>query len=193
MEVDRTNMSIEQPAYETLKRDGSFELRRYNGYILAEVEERGDMDAALYRGFMALFDYITGHNKVRAKIPMTAPVTEEIARRSETIPMTAPVTTEMSEEGVYTVAFVMPGRYTQDTLPEPDNRDVRFREVPDHDVAVLRFSGHSHEPKVKEKIEELTGWLRANGLEPKSGFRLARYDPPWVPGFMRHNEVMVDV
>jgi hypothetical protein len=186
-------MSIEQPAYETLKQDGDFEVRRYNGYILAGVDEKGDMDTALNKGFRALFDYITGHNKVRQKIPMTAPVTEEMATGSENIPMTVPVTAEMAGEGVYTVAFIMPGRYTLDTLPQPDNSDIRFTEVPDHNVAVIRFSGHSHEPKIKEMGNKLKEWLDAHDMAPRSNFRLARYDPPWIPGFMRHNEVMVDV
>jgi hypothetical protein len=47
MPVERLIMSIEQPVYETLKQDGDFEVRRYNGYILAWVEEKGDTDAAL--------------------------------------------------------------------------------------------------------------------------------------------------
>lgn len=186
-------MSIEQPAYETLKQDGDIELRRYNGYILAQVDENGDMDVALNHGFRALFDYITGHNKVRQKIPMTAPVTEEMAAGSENIPMTLPVTAEMAGERVYRVAFIMPGRYTLDTLPQPDNKDIRFREVQDHNVAVIRFSGHSHERKVNEMSNRLKEWLDTHGVAPKSNFRLARYDPPWIPGFMRHNEVMVDV
>jgi SOUL heme-binding protein len=186
-------MSIEQPAYETLKQDGDIELRRYNGYILAQVDEKGDMDVALNHGFRALFDYITGHNTVRQKIPMTAPVTEEMATGSENIPMTVPVTTEMAGEGIYRVAFIMPGRYTLDTLPQPDNKDIRFMEVPDHNVAVIRFSGHSHERKVREMSDKLKGWLSSHDMVPKSNFRLARYDPPWIPGFMRHNEVMVDV
>ena len=186
-------MSIEQPAYEVLKHDGDFEVRRYNGYIRASVDERGEMDVALERGFRALFNYISGHNKAWQKIPMTAPVTEETAESPEKIPMTVPVTMDMAGEGVYTVAFIMPGRYTLDTLPTPDNKDIRFAEVPDHNVAVLRFPGHSHEPKVKEMSRKLEEWLRAHDLAPKSNFRLARYDPPWIPGFMRHNEVMVDV
>jgi hypothetical protein len=79
-------MSIEQPAYETLKKDGDFEVRRYNRYILAGVDEKGDMDAALNKGFRALFDYITGHNKVQQKIPMTATVAEEMRRVPRTYP-----------------------------------------------------------------------------------------------------------
>jgi hypothetical protein len=107
--------------------------------------------------------------------------------------MTVPVTAEMAGEVVYTVAFIMTGRYTLDTLPKPDNKDIRFREVPDHNVAVLRFSGHSHEPKIKEMSQKLKEWLSAHGLTPKSNIRLARYDPPWIPRFIRHKEVMVDV
>jgi hypothetical protein len=186
-------MSIEQPVYETIKHEGDFEVRRYNGYVLAQVDVRSDFDEALNRGFMALFNYISGHNKVRTRIPMTVPVTEEIVGGSEKIPMTVPVTAEMTGEGTYTVAFVMPGSYTLETLPEPDDKDIHFKEVPDHNVAVIRFSGHSHEPKVREKIRELSGWLRENNLTPKSDFRMARYDPPWIPGFIRHNEVAVDV
>jgi hypothetical protein len=186
-------MSTEQPAYETVKRDGDFEVRRYNGYILAQVEVRSDFDDALNRGFRMLFDFITGHNKARSKIPMTIPVTEEIEERSEHIPMTAPVTAEKSAEGMYRISFVMPGRFTLETLPEPDNEAIRFKEVGDHDVAVIQFSGHSHEPRVREKIGQLEGWMRTNGLTPKSGYRLARYDPPWIPGLMRRNEVMVDL
>jgi DNA gyrase inhibitor GyrI len=186
-------MSIEQPVYDVIKKDGDFEVRRYNGYLLAEVEERGDMDTALNQGFRALFNYITGHNKVRAQIAMIAPVTEEIADRSEKIAMTVPVTMEMGGENVYKVGFTLPGKYTLETAPQPDDGDIRLKEVPDHNVAVLRFSGHSHEPKVKEKIAGLDAWLKANGMTARSNFRLARYDPPWIPGFMRHNEIIVDV
>lgn len=186
-------MSTEQPAYETLKRDGDFEVRMYNGYILAQVDVKSDFDDALYKGFMALFDYITGHNRVRSKVPMTIPVTEEIVEGHQNIPMTAPVTAEATGEGIYRISFVMPARYTLETLPQPDNVDIHFREVGDHNAAVIRFSGHSHEPRVREKIQQLEEWMRANDMVPKSGFRLARYDPPWVPGFMRRNEVMADV
>ena len=186
-------MAIEQPAYETVKRDGNFEVRRYNGYIRAIVEENGEMDAALEQGFRVLFNYITGGNKAWKKIPMTAPVTEEIGERKEHIPMTVPVTVDMAGESTYRIAFIMPGRYTLDTLPVPDDKGIRFEEVPDHNEAIVLFSGHSHEPRVKEKIGELAEWMRANGLAPKSSFRLARYDPPWIPGFLRHNEIWVDV
>jgi hypothetical protein len=186
-------MSTEQPAYETIKRDGDYEVRRYNGYILAQIDVKSDFDDALYQGFRALFDYITGHNKARSKIPMTVPVAEEVRGGSESIPMTAPVTAETTGEGIYRISFVMPGRYTLDTLPWPDNKDIHFREVGDHNSAIIQFSGHSHESRVREKTRQLEDWMLANDLVPKSGFRLARYDPPWVPGFMRRNEVMVDL
>ena len=191
--MSETCMSAEEPASVTLRRNGDFETRRYNGYIVAQVEVRSDFDDALTRGFRALFNYINGGNKIRSKIPMAVPVTEEIVQRPEQIPMTALVTSEKVVEGLYRVFFIMPGKYTLDTLPEPDDREVHFIEVPEHEVAVINFSGHSHERKVQEKIKELSEWLRENNLTPKSAYRLARYDPPWVLGFMRHNEIMVDI
>ena len=189
-------MSTEQPAYETIKRDGDFEVRRYNGYILAQVEVKSDFDDALYRGFRALFDYITGQNRVRSKIPMTIPVTEEIVEGNENIPMTAPVTAEATGEGIYSIAFVMPGKYTLETLPQPDNKDIHFREVEDHNAAVIRFSGHSHEPRVERRS---SSWRNGCGGMAWCRSRVSGWPgmtPHGYHGFMRRNEaceIMVDI
>lgn len=186
-------MSVEQPEYKVLKNDGPFETRQYTGYVLAQVDVEADFDESLNRGFRVLADYIFGNNRVRKKIAMTVPVTEEIVSVSEKIQMAAPVTSESLGAGVYRVSFTMPREYILDRLPEPVNKNIRFREVMGHKVAVLRFSGHSHEKRTLEMISELAAWMDRNGLRRKSDFRLARYDPPWVPGFMRRNEVMADI
>lgn len=91
------------------------------------------------------------------------------------------------------ISFMMREKYTLDTLPRPDDSRIHIKEIGEHSSIAVRFSGHSHEKRVQEKIGELTDWLSKNGLSPRSNFRLARFDPPWVPGFMRHNEIMVDV
>jgi len=45
-------MSVESPEYEVLKHDGSFELRRYAGYLTANVRLRsGDHGRAMNAGF----------------------------------------------------------------------------------------------------------------------------------------------
>ena len=76
-------MAIEKPKYKVLKRDGKFEIREYEEQILAEVEIEGDWSSALNRGFRVLAGYIFGANKVKSKIAMTAPVTEERGYQKE--------------------------------------------------------------------------------------------------------------
>ncbi len=44
-----------------------------------------------------------------------------------------------------------------------------------------------------EKIEELKKWLSKNQIEPKSHFMVAQYNNPAVPGFLRRNEIIVEV
>lgn len=35
--------------------------------------------------------------------------------------------------------------------------------------------------------------VRRAGLEPVGGVYFARFDPPWKPGFLKHNEALVAV
>ena len=179
--------------YDVLKQDGDIELRQYGGYILAQVEAASDMKGATYSGFMKLFNYISGNNTNKTKILMTIPVTEEQVSTSEKIPMTAPVTTEKSSNNVYVISFVMPSNYNKETLPEPKDKSITFRQVPAHRAAVIKFSGRMNEELAGKKIEELKRWLSNNHLELRSNFIMAQFNPPWIPGFMRHNEVMVEI
>jgi hypothetical protein len=181
-----------EPAYRVIKRDDSVEVREYEPYIMASVEVASDFNNALYSGFMKLFEYISGKNTARSRIPMTAPVTEERAGASQKIPMTAPVSSEKAGDS-YVVSFIMPENYTLDTLPVPDDKSITFKEVPAHKAAAIRFSGRMSERLADEKAGVLKAWLSRNGLSPKSSFLVAQYDPPWIPGFMRRNEVIVEI
>jgi hypothetical protein len=49
------------------------------------------------------------------------------------------------------------------------------------------------ESKVHEKEEELRAAMTAAQLKPAGPMRIARFDPPWKPGFMRHNEVIIPI
>lgn len=89
-------MSVEGPAYEVTKRDGSLELRRYKRYLTASVTVRaGSHNGAANAAFGLLADYIFGNNSAAGSIPMTTPVTTSRADGTQ-IDMTAPVTTSRS-------------------------------------------------------------------------------------------------
>lgn len=188
---------IEEPAFESIKKEGDFELRQYRGFIVAETFVKGDMDAAGGEAFRAIAGYIFGGNVSTAsngseKIAMTAPVTME-KTTSEKIAMTAPVTMEKSADENYRVHFVMPSQYTLQTLPKPVNPKVTLREVAAQKMAAIRFSGFSTDEKVRVKTEELTSWIEKQGLKIIGKPQFARYDPPMMPPFLRRSEVMIAV
>ena len=188
---------IEEPAFDTVKSSGDFEVRRYAPRIVAQAEVEGDLWGASNDGFRVIAGYIFGNNvSVKGggaeKIAMTAPVTTEPV--AEKIAMTAPVTMERTGDaagGRYRMHFVMPAQYTMATLPRPKDERVKLLELPPQRMAVVKFSGFSGEGKVQEKTDELLAWVKAEGLEVTGPVQLARYDPPWTLPFLRRNEVMV--
>src|SRR5512137_108656 len=100
--VERTrrggSMAVETPEYEVLRHEGPFELRRYAGYLTANVRvTAGDYGRAMNAGFNPLADYIFGNNHASDRISMTAPVTAGRAC-CQKIAMTAPVTAKQAED-----------------------------------------------------------------------------------------------
>jgi len=108
--------------------------------------------------------------------------------------MTAPVTSSPVEEGKkYIIAFTMPSKYTLESLPEPVNRTISFRKVGKQKVAALRFSGNLNSKLATRKAKELETWLNGNNYSKKTGFVFAQYNPPWIPGIFRRNEILTEV
>ena len=106
--------------------------------------------------------------------------------------MTAPVTlSPVEEDKKYIIAFTMPSKYNLETLPDPANKDISFRKVPKHKVAALRFSGNLNGKLAMRKVNELEIWLDENKYSKMSSFIFAQYNPPWIPGVFRRNEVLV--
>lgn len=199
---------VETLAYEVESKDGNFEIRKYGDHILAHVDIEAPFNEAMNMGFSVLANYIFGGNKKRSSIEMTAPVEEE-QRKSEKIPMTAPVTEESLKESekikmttpvteeetgnMHRISFVMPAKYTMEALPEPEDEKIKFEEIKEEKMAVLRFKGRVKEKLAAEKIEEMKRWLKENNIQPESNFVVAQYNHPAVPGFLRRNEIMVEI
>lgn len=184
-------MATEEPPYTLVEQDGDFEIRDYPALIVAEVTVEGDRREASNRGFRPLANYIFGGDRPSEKIEMTAPVTS--TRAGETIAMTAPVTSAPAGEGEWRVAFIMPAGWTMDTLPAPGDADVTLREIAPRRVAVLQFSGLMGETRVAEKLEALQAILARRGLTALSPPTYAAYNPPWIPGPFRRNEIWIDI
>jgi hypothetical protein len=87
----------------------------------------------------------------------------------------------------------MPSGYTLETLPVPDDPRVRLRRVEPRLAAALAYSGTWSEKRYREKEAVLLAALEAAGLAVVGPPVFARYDPPFMPWFLRRNEVLVDV
>jgi len=179
----------ETPKYSVIKKQKEIELRRYAGYIQAEVSiVEKEYKSAIEKGFRVLAGYIFGNNVSRQKIEMTSPVQ---VSKSQKIAMTTPVTVTGNDR--FTVAFVMPSEYSLDTLPLPKDGSIHFNPIPDHTMAAIRFSGYFQQKTINKNKERLSQWLKEEGLETEGDFIVAGYNPPWVPGFLARNEVLIKV
>jgi len=178
--------AIEEPKYTVVRQYDGFEIREYAPYLVAEVTVPGPAEEAGNQGFRILAAYIFGKNQGERKISMTAPVAQAPAPTK--IEMTAPVTQAAARNG-YIVQFTMPSEYTLETLPEPLDSQVKLREVSGGRVAVIRYSGTWTERNYKEHLEKLQRGVEAAGLRTTGSPIYSRYNAPFVPWFMRRNEI----
>ena len=168
----------ESAAYQTLEQDGSFELREYPDLML--VSTSADITAEGKDGsFGRLFKYISGDNEQASKVSMTTPVFME----SET------------EHKGERMGFVLPAKVAADSIPVPTDKNVKIEKRAGGKFAVLRFSGRLDEQATADAEKKLRAWIETKGWAPVSGSAMeyAGYDPPWTPGPMRRNEVLIQV
>lgn len=183
-------MAIEEARYEVVEKNGDFEIRDYSSHILAETVVEGDLEDAGSTAFNKLFRYISGANRSRDKVAMTAPVSQQPA--SEKIAMTAPVGQQRVDEN-WAVSFMMPEAYTLETLPQPDDPTIVLREVPARRMAAVRYSGLWSEKNYRRYKAELESWIDGMELTVTGEAIWARYNAPFTPWFLRRNEILIPV
>ena len=169
--------AIEEPDFEVLHSSSEYEVRAYAPYIVAEVDVTGDMDQAGNSAFRVLAAYIFGQNEPGEKMAMTAPVASE----------------PLEDGDAYTYAFVMERKYDMDSLPRPLDSRIRLVEKPARILAVRRYSGRWNIARDRQQRDSLLAALENDGIATEGAPIMARYNSPWTPGFLRRNEVMVEI
>lgn len=185
-----------QPDYQTVKsvKANDIEIRQYEPMLIAKTPVNG-MDKGTNTAFRRLANYIFGQNTTKTEIGMTAPVVraKQDDRGGEKIGMTAPVYRQQNTNGQWEMSFVMPSRYTMETIPKPVDPKITLEKIPARTVAVLRFSGFLNKANVDEKTRVLKKWVERSPYRAVSSYRNAGYDPPLTIPFLRRNEILVDV
>jgi hypothetical protein len=170
--------SLETPRYTVLRRTGDYEVRRYEPYVVAEVDMPAGSGPAGGDGFNDLAGYIFGGNNRKSSMEMTTPVYSNAGQGGS---------------GTSRMQFVMEGRYGRDTdaLPTPDNAKVERRVEEAKVVAALQFPGIPLDWEVREAERRLRGALLLDGLQAEDGYHLARYNDPFTLPPLRRNEVLI--
>lgn len=183
-------MAVEEAEYTVLREEDPFELRMYESHILAETTVDGYFEDAGNEAFGRLFKYISGNNKQQQKVAMTSPVGQKPSSRK--IEMTSPVG-QQKQDGKWSVSFMMPASFTLETTPEPKDPNVFIRQVPARHIASVRYSGFWSEKGYRRNLEKLRDWISKTGLRVVGEPIWARYNPPFIPWFLRRNEILVPV
>ena len=174
-----TRAGYESAEYKVVESDGNFEVREYPDLMLVATSMK--IDAQGRDGsFMKLFRYISGANESEQKISMTTPVFME---------------NDVADSQVQ-MGFVMPKEVAVEGVPSPTGPDVDVRKRSGGRFAVLRFSGRLNKKLAKESETKLRAWMESKGLiadesAGSSGVESASYDPPFTPGLLRRNEVLI--
>lgn len=161
-----TRAGYETAPYRVLHKDGSVQVRAYPALQLVETPSGGD-------DFMRLFRYISKDNADGRKIAMTTPVFMSGVGSPER-----------------KMAFVLPESLEQP--PAPKDAQVRVNRTEPGTFAVLRFRGGQQGPD-GPATRDLRAWLATRGVPALGDPRFAYFDPPWIPGFLRRNEVLIPV
>lgn len=182
--------AIEEPVFQTIRKYDGFEIRDYQPYVVAEVVVPGPAEEAGNQGFRILAAYIFGKNKGERNIEMTAPVAQTPVPAK--LEMTAPVTQSATDAG-FAIQFTMPASYTLESLPEPLDARIKLKALPGGRFAVIRYSGSWSESNYSTHLERLNAGVAAAGLTTRGAPIYSRYNAPFVPWFMRRNEIWLSL
>ena len=169
----------ERQKYTVLEKYSGFELRQYEPCVIAEVSSLDTYRDAAQNAFGSLFGYLSKGNSNAEKISMTAPV---IA-----------LTEHGLDSQAWKISFVMPAGSLMQDLPTPTNARVALRDLPIENCVALSFKGRADLEILKRKESELRALAEENSLELKAETRVCRFDPPFKPGFLHYNEIVIPI
>jgi L-fucose isomerase-like protein len=183
-------MAIEEIKYNVVEKEGDFEIRKYDDHIVAETIVEGSFEEAGNTAFRILFKYIDGNNTARESIAMTAPVSQQ--KKSEKISMTAPVTMQ-DLSGAYLVSFLMPSKYTMETIPQPLDKNVKIKIEKGRTMAAYKYSGGWGKDRYEKMKQKMLSVISSRNIKTTGEPVFARYNSPFMPWFLRRNEILIEI
>ena len=174
--IKLTRSGYESPKYTSSKHPGGFEIRKYDGMtVVSTKKSKSKKDNEKDSRFMRLFRYIDKSNETGEKIDMTTPVFMGMK----------------SNEGE--MSFVLPRKIAAQGAPMPSSDSLYITKIKPGTFAAMRFKGRSSKEKIVAKT--LHEKIHKTGLNADKNSKpiFAYYDPPWIPVFLRRNEVLIKI
>ena len=165
--------AYETADYSLVAKDGSIELRRYPDLKVAKTNTSSTLGGD--GSFGRLFGYISGTNETRQTIAMTTPV----------------FMLDTTDDSTSSMSFVLPEELSSQNIPQPSNPQVEIGNRPGGLYAVIQYSGRDSGNRRLNQTAVLKEWMNSKGLIMVGETEFASYDPPWTPGFLRRNEILI--
>lgn len=164
--------------FRVLRTYGDFEVREYSPCVIAEVKVTAEYSSATSRAFSHLIRYISQGNSSQQKIAMTAPVI--VAQQDQKI---------TSDD--WFISFVMPSGSTIGYMPAPNDPEVTLREVDTQICIATSFRGKATREKSAQVTQQLRKAAAKENIALSDETRICRFDPPFKPGFLQYNEIVI--
>ena len=172
----------ERPSYNVVLKEDDLEIRDYAPAVVVETQVLASRRDAAGEAFRSLFNYISGNNAASLEIPMTSPVTQTPVGKG---------LDDVSDN--WAVRFFLPSSLSMEDIPKPLQQDVNIVILAAQRFASVSFKGTQNDKKVAKYTARLREFISQNGYgvsgEPVYGF----YDPPFVPWFLRDNEILLPI
>lgn len=170
----KSQKNIETYPYKVTKVYNNFEIRDYESTLFTSVKlSTKNYKESSSKGFSILAGYIFGDNDRNEKIAMTSPVA-------------------MTLEDSMTMLFMVPKKFEKETLPQPNQAEIVFKNEPAKTVAAITFNGWADDEKIERHKQDLKLALDTQKIPYTNRFYFLGYNAPYEV-FNRKNEVIVEL
>ena len=172
----------ERPSYNVVLKEDGLEIRDYEPAVVVETQVLASRRDAAGEAFRSLFNYISGNNAASLEIPMTSPVTQTPVGKG---------LDDVSDN--WAVRFFLPSSLSMEDIPKPLQQDVNIVILAAQRFASVSFKGTQNDKKVAKYTARLREFISQNGYGVSGGPVYGFYDPPFVPWFLRDNEILLPI
>ena len=170
----------EQPQFEVVLQKENLAIRDYASVMVVEVQVVASRRDAAGDAFRSLFKYISGNNEDNLEIPMTSPVAQtQVSKTSD------------NGDGKWAIRFFLPRKTINEGAPLPEEDGITLVNLKAQRYASVSFKGTQNDKKVAKYSAQLREFIAQNGYQVSGQPIYAFYDPPFVPWFLRDNEILL--